>query len=88
MAYYIDLFSPETYEAFSNSDRSISGFRARHEGLAKRIDPGDTLVCYVTKLSRWVGLLTVDEGPYKDDSPVFAEDNDPFIVRFKVTPTV
>lgn len=88
MAYYIDLFSPETYEAFSNSDRSVSGFRARHEGLAKRIDPGDTLVCYVTKLSRWVGLLTVDDGPYKDDSPIFTVDNDPFIIRFKVTPTI
>jgi predicted RNA-binding protein len=88
MAYYIDLFSPETYEAFSNSDRSVSGFRARHEGLAKRIIPGDTLVCYVTKLSRWVGLLTVDHGPYKDDSPIFTVEDDPFTIRFKVTPSV
>lgn len=86
MAYYIDLFSPETYEAFSNSDRSVSGFRARHEGLAKRIHPGDTLVCYVTKLSRWVGLLTVDHGPYEDHSPIFIPENDPFIIRFKVNP--
>ena len=86
MAYYIDLFSPETYEAFSKSDRSVSGFRARHEGLAKRIHPGDTLVCYVTKLSRWVGLLTVNEGPYKDDIPIFTAENDPFIIRFKVAP--
>jgi hypothetical protein len=75
MAYYIDLFSPETYQAFSNSDRTVSGFRERHESLAKRIVPGDTLVCYVTKLSRWFGLLTIDAGPYKDLAPVFtAED--------------
>jgi predicted RNA-binding protein len=88
MAYYIDLFSPETYQAFTDSDRSTSGFRTRHEGLAKRIVPGDTLVCYVTKLSRWVGLLTVDQGPYKDDTPIFVSESDPFVVRFKVTPTV
>jgi len=88
MAYYIDLFSPETYQAFSNSDRTTSGFRSRHESLAKRIIPGDTLVCYVTKLSRWVGLLTVDQGPYKHDSPIFFPESDPFIVRFKVTPKV
>jgi hypothetical protein len=88
MAYYIDLFSPETYEAFSKSDRSVSGFRARHEGLAKRIIPGDTLVCYVTKLSRWIGLLTVDNGPYKDDFPIFTVDTDPFTIRFKVTSAV
>lgn len=88
MAYYIDLFSPETYRAFSDSDRSTSGFRSRHEGLAKRIVPGDTLVCYVTKLSRWIGLLTVNQGPYKDDTPIFVTESDPFIIRFKVTPTV
>ena len=88
MAYYIDLFSPETYQAFSNSDRTVSGFRERHESLAKRILPGDTLVCYVTKLSRWFGLLTIDAGPYKDAAPVFTAEDDPFIVRFKVSTAV
>ena len=88
MAYYIDLFSPETYQAFSNSDRSISGFRSRHENLAKRILPGDVLVCYVTKLSRWIGLLTVEQGPFRDSAPIFTTENDPFVVRFRVTPTV
>jgi hypothetical protein len=84
MAYYIDLFSPETYQAFTNSSRSISGFRARHENLAKRIHPGDMLVCYVTQLSRWIGLLEVEQGPFRDSAPIFTLENDPFIVRFKV----
>jgi len=26
MNYYTDIFSPETYEAFSGSDRRITGF--------------------------------------------------------------
>src|SRR5581483_2877790 len=88
MAYYIDLFSPETYRAFSNSDRTVSGFRPRHESLAKRILPGDTFVCYVTKLSRWIGLLRVDAGPYEDSTPIFATENDPFSIRFKVSSEV
>lgn len=88
MACYIDLFSPETYRALSTSDRNISDFRARHVSLAKRILPGDTFVCYVTKLSRWVGLLAVEDGPFKNDYPIFFEENDPFIIRFKVKPTV
>jgi hypothetical protein len=33
-------------------------------------------------------LLTVEDGPYKDDSPVFFAENDPFIIRFKVKPTI
>lgn len=44
MAYFIDLFSPETYDGFSRSNREISGFRLRHRGVADRVKPGDTLV--------------------------------------------
>jgi len=84
MAYYLDLFSPETYEAFNRSDQSISGFRERHWNAASRIKPGDKLVCYMTKLSRWFGLLEVLQGPFRDDKPIFFPENDPFVVRFGV----
>jgi len=36
MAYYIDLFSPETYLAFAASKRDISGFRERHKNMAAK----------------------------------------------------
>lgn len=49
---YIDLFSPETYAGFSSSDRKISGFRESHHGLAQTVQPGDLLICYVTRVSR------------------------------------
>ncbi len=86
MAYYLDLFSPETYEAFSRSARDISGFRPRQESIANRIQVGDKFICYMTKLSRWVGILEVVSPYYKDDTSLFLADNDPFIVRFKVKP--
>ena len=88
MAYYIDLFSPETYMAFAQSQRDISGFRLRHKNLASRVKPGDVFVCYLTRLSRWFGLLEVVEGPFIDSSPLFEPDNDPYPVRFKVRETV
>ena len=88
MAYYIDLFSPETYEAFKRSTRDISGFRLRHKRMAERITSGDMLICYMTRLSRWVGALEVIEGPFIDDKPVFLPENDPFVVRFRVRPLV
>lgn len=88
MAYYLDLFSPETYEAFSRSDRSVSGFRQRQRNLAEKIKRGDKLVCYMTKLSRWFGILEVVSGPYEDNTPVFYPANDPFVVRFKVRPLI
>ena len=88
MAYYIDLFSPETYFAYSDSDRSISGFRERQKGIASLIKAGDKLICYMTKLSRWVGILEVTSSFFVDDSPIFIRPIDPFIIRFKVIPHV
>lgn len=88
MGYFLDLFSPETYEAFTRSDQSVSGFRRRHLNAAERVKPGDKLVCYMTRLSRWFGLLEVLEGPFQDDKPIFYSDNDPFVVRFRVRPMV
>ena len=88
MAYYLDLFSPETHEAFGRSDRSVSGFRRRHINAATRIKPGDKLVCYMTKLSRWTGLLEIVDGPFEDHAPIFLPESDPFVVRFHVRPLV
>lgn len=88
MSYFTNLFSPETYKAFSQSSREISGHRIRHQRMAERIKPNDFFVCYLTRLSRWVGLLEVLEGPFNDRTPVFVPENDPFIVRFRVRPSV
>jgi predicted RNA-binding protein len=88
MAYYLDLFSPETYEAFARSERSISGFRMRQRNVARRITPGDKFICYMTRLSRWMGLLEVLEGSFVDETPIFYPENDPFVVRFRVRPLV
>lgn len=88
MTHYLDLFSPESHAAFSASDRTVSGFRTRHRNAAERVAKGDVLVCYVTRLSRWVGLLEVTEGPFDDATPLFVEQDDPFVVRFRVKPLV
>ncbi len=88
MTYWTDLFTPETYEGFSKSDRSISGFRETQRTMASRVQPGDKFVCYMVRMSRWIGILEVLEGPFTDDTPIFVPDDDPFVIRFKVKPVV
>jgi len=88
MAYYIDLFSPDTYETFGKSDRLISGFRERQRNVASDIKPGDKFICYVTKISRWIGILEVTSAYFQDDKPIFYPVNDPFIIRFIVKDNV
>ena len=88
MNYYTDLFSPETYQAFTNSDQSVSGFRKRQKNYVERLKVGDQLVCYVTRISRWIGVLEVESKSIEDDGPIFMKENDPFVMRVKVKPVV
>jgi len=52
MAYWTDLFTPDTFEAFARSDRTVSGFRESQKAFAEKVRPGDVCVCYMFRLSR------------------------------------
>lgn len=88
MANYLDLFSPITYQAFLSSSKDITGFREKQLNAAKFIKPGDVLICYLTKFSRWVAALQITGNYFIDNTPRFLSGNDPFIVRFKAQPLV
>lgn len=88
MKYYINLFSPETHGAFTKSDQTTSGFSIKQQTSAKKIKPGDRFICYVTKISRFAGIFEVVSDSFVDDTPIFYEQDDPFILRFKVKPLV
>jgi predicted RNA-binding protein len=88
MAYYLDLFSPLTYKAFLSSPRDITGFRPKQKNAASKLKPGDVLICYLTKVSRWVGALEITSEMFEDSTPRFVSNEDPFVIRFKVKPLV
>ena len=88
MAFYLDLFTPETWAAFRRQEGDpISGFRVRQRKTAERPRPGDIFLCYLVRLSRSCGVLQVTSNCFIDDCPVFSNP-DPFVVRFKVEPLV
>jgi hypothetical protein len=60
----------------------------RQKNVAERVKRGDVFVCYLTRLSRWFGLLEALEGPFIDSTPRFLAESDPFVVRFRVRPVV
>ncbi|MCE9598371.1 MAG: EVE domain-containing protein [Spirochaetia bacterium] len=86
--YYYNLWSPETYEVFSRSDRMVSGFPLRQKKIAERVMPGDTFICYVTKVSRFVGILNVVDPAYVDETPLYSQIDEKYVVRFKIEPVV
>src|SRR5262245_34710415 len=85
MNYWLDLFTPYTWGRFREHGSSISGFRPRQRRVAfERGKPGGLLLCYLVKLSRWSGVLEVKGPAFDDTSPIFADENDPYPIRFHV----
>jgi len=88
VSYYLHLFSPVTYDEFLSAKEYIPGFRPGLMNAAKKIQPGDVLICYLTKVSRWVAALQVTGELYEDHAPRFATAKDPFVLRVKAEPMV
>ena len=80
--YWLDLFTGKTWEEFVKAGAKVSGFREHRRNIAGKISIGDYLICYVTGISRVIGILEVNSKVYNDTSPIW--EDDPFSVRFKV----
>jgi hypothetical protein len=86
-AYWVDLFTLETWEEFRRHGADVSGFSEARWPWVKRIRPGDCLLCYLTGESRWVGVLEAASKPFRDESErIWAKA--PYPVRIKVKPIV
>src|SRR5262249_33756858 len=89
MKYWLHLFTPHTWTRFKEHGATISGFRPRQRKTGfGRVGVGDYFLCYLLKRSRWWGVLEISSGAFEDSSPIFADDNDPFTIRFRVRPIV
>lgn len=64
--YWLDLFTPETWEEARARGLKISGFRESRWPMVSKIEPGDFLICYITKISRFSGILEVISKPFMD----------------------
>jgi hypothetical protein len=89
MNYWLGHFTPYTWTRFKEHGASVSGFRERQRKIAfERVKRGDFILCYLVKLSRWCGVLEVTSDAFEDTTPIFADANDPWSIRFHVKPLV
>jgi predicted RNA-binding protein len=82
--YYLALFSWETWDEFLDKGSSVYGTNLNKQSRMEMINCGDFLICYVTKLSCFVGLLEVTSKAYLDDQRIWR--NDIYPVRVNVHP--
>ncbi len=84
--YWLDLFTEATWQEFLEAGAQISGFREGRWKSLQQIKPGDYLLCYLTRLSRWIGILEVTSEAFRDDTPIWK--NEPFPCRIRVKPII
>ena len=68
----------------STSRLALTRACKRQQNVASQIKPGDRFICYVTKISRWVGILEIVEECFEEGTPLFYPDEDPYVIRFPV----
>src|SRR4051794_38049700 len=82
--YWLDLFTHQTWTEFLKAGATVSGFRENRWKTLQVMKPGDILLCYLTGVSRWVGLLEVTGEAFKDSSPIWADNEFPARIPVKL----
>jgi hypothetical protein len=82
--YWLDLFTGTTWQEFLDSGGEISGFRSNRWRTVQKIKPGDYLLCYLTGVSRFIGVLEVTSEPFKDSTPIWKDEDFPSRLKVKI----
>ncbi len=86
MTYWLDLFTGTTWDEFRSAGSKISGFRESRWNTVQKIKVGDIFLCYLTGVSRFVGLLEITGKPFKDETPIWKDQV--FPCRLPVKPLI
>lgn len=71
-SYWLDLFTGTSWQEFLTAGGNVSGFSENRWSTLQKINPGDYLLCYLTGLMRFIGVLEVMSKPYKDETPIWS----------------
>ncbi len=81
--YWLDLFTPVTWQEFLDAGGQVSGFRETRWSTLQKVKPGDYFLCYLTGISRWIGLLEVTSEAFRDTAPIWKDEGFPCRVKVK-----
>ncbi len=80
-AYWLNLFTGATWQEFVDAGAKVSGFREGRWRTVQRVQPGDYFLCYLTGVSRFIGVLEVASEPYWDETPIWKDEVFPCRVK-------
>lgn len=78
-SYWLDLFTWKTWDQFVKSGANMSGFTEYRRKTVEKFRTGDILLCYLTGISRFIGLLEVTSGVIVDSSPIWGRGSSQYV---------
>lgn len=88
--YWMLVSSEENFERSRARGFDIAGMKSRHRKKAERVQPGDKLVFYLTKVQAFGGCAEVTSIFFESDEPVWegGKKQEIYPFRFEVRPEV
>jgi hypothetical protein len=71
-SYWLTVFTVETWNEFLDHGGDVAGFSEARWSYVCNIRPGDYLVCYIMRISKFSGLLEVVGEPFVDRQPIWS----------------
>ncbi len=85
MANWRVLFSLETWKAFLERGGETMGFADRKWATVQKIQPGDSLICYMIREGKFFAILEVTGKPFRSTKAIAEDANYPARVNVTVT---
>lgn len=88
--YWMLVSSEENFERSRARGFDIAGMKSRHRKKAERVQPGNKVVFYLTKVQAFAAVAEVTSTFFESDEPVWDGGNkgDPYPFRFEVRPDI
>ena len=72
-SYFLGLFTVESWREFKRHGGQVMGFNDKKSKTVARLQPGDRILCYLSKVSAFVGVMEVAGPSYLDHTPIWSD---------------
>ncbi len=71
--FFLGLFTVESWREFKRHGGEVMGFNEKKAKTVARLQPGDRILCYLSKVSAFVGVMEVGGPAYLDRTPIWSD---------------
>ena len=82
--YYLGLFTVESWREFKRHGGQVMGFNENKANTVAKLLPGDVILCYLTKVSAFIGTLKITGPSFIDTAPIWSDGIFPVRIPVKI----